>query len=159
MGMDTAHDLPPSLLRLDTYLLSKIGKAARGRLAQRLAVRGLRLWHMAVLAALTDFGPHSQRDLAARLALHPSDVAKVVDALAGAGAVERRQDPADRRRVSVEVTAAGRALLGELDADARAVREEVLAPLDPAERDRLSELLLRLFDHVSRLPDADDVAP
>ncbi|GAB7184534.1 MarR family winged helix-turn-helix transcriptional regulator [Kitasatospora sp. Ki12] len=139
-----APALPPTLLDLSTYLLSRIGKTARGRLAERLAERGLRLWDMAVLAALADFGPQAQRDLVRRLGLDPSDLAKVADQLAAAGHVERARDQADRRRVSVSITAAGRELLAELDALARAVQDEVLAPLDAGERQVLQSLLLRV---------------
>ncbi|MFI2608253.1 MarR family winged helix-turn-helix transcriptional regulator [Kitasatospora sp. NPDC018619] len=136
--------LPPTLLDLSTYLLSRIGRTARGRLAERLAERGLRLWDMAVLAALADFGPQAQRDLVRRLSIDPSDLAKVADQLAAAGYVERARDRLDRRRVSVSVTEAGRALLAELDTQARTVQDEVLAPLDAAERRTLQELLLRV---------------
>ncbi|MQS10718.1 MarR family transcriptional regulator [Streptomyces kaniharaensis] len=139
-----ADALPPTLLDLSTYLLSRIGKATRGQLGERLAGRGLRLWDMAVLAALADFGPHAQRDLVERLGLDPSDLAKIADQLAAGGYVERTRDTADRRRMSVSVTDAGRALLAELDAEARAVQDEVLAPLDARERHVLQELLLRV---------------
>ncbi|MER7701446.1 MarR family winged helix-turn-helix transcriptional regulator [Kitasatospora sp. NPDC097605] len=143
---------PPTLLDLSTYLLSRTGKAARGRLAERLARRGLRLWDMAVLAALADFGPHAQRDLVRRLRVDPSDMAKVTDQLAAAGYVERARDTADRRRVSVTVTDAGRALLAELRAEAYAVQEEVLAPLSPAERQVLHDLLGRVHAHLPGAP-------
>lgn len=136
--------LPPTLLGLSTYLLSKVGKTARGRLGERLAERGLRLWDMAVLAAVADFGPQAQRDLVGRLGIDPSDLAKVVDQLAAAGYVERARDAADRRRVSVSVTGAGRALLAELEGQARQVQAEVLAPLDAGEREQLQSLLLRV---------------
>ncbi|GAA1262639.1 MarR family winged helix-turn-helix transcriptional regulator [Planotetraspora silvatica] len=139
---------PPSLLGLSTYLLSLTGKAARGRLADRLAERGLRLWHMAVLAALADFGPHVQRALANRLSLDPSDVAKVVDELAVAGHVDRVRDAADRRRVAVSLTPAGRAVLAELDAEARRVQDELLAPLSQAERADLQEMLSKVYARI-----------
>lgn len=140
------NETPPSLLGLTTYLMSKTGKAARGRLADRLAERGLRLWHMAVLAALTDFGPHVQRELAARLSIDRSDVVKIVDGLGAAGLVDRARDTADRRRVTVTVTPAGRALLESLKSDALAVQEEVLAPLTARERAQLTTLLLRVHE-------------
>ncbi|WP_405901343.1 MarR family winged helix-turn-helix transcriptional regulator [Streptomyces sp. NBC_00727] len=140
------NETPPSLLGLTTYLMSKTGKAARGRLADRLAERGLRLWHMAVLAALTDFGPHVQRELASRLSIDRSDVVKIVDGLGGAGLVERARDTADRRRVTVTVTPAGSALLESLKSDAQAVQEDVLAPLNARERAQLTALLLRVHD-------------
>ncbi|MFE2108767.1 MarR family winged helix-turn-helix transcriptional regulator [Kitasatospora sp. NPDC059463] len=148
----TAASTPPTLLDLSTYLLSRTGKAARARLAERLARRGLRLWDMAVLAALADFGPHAQRDLVRRLGVDPSDMAKVADGLAAAGYVERARDTADRRRVSVTVTDAGRALLAELRAEALAVQDEVLAPLSAEERQVLHELLGRLHARLAGAP-------
>jgi DNA-binding MarR family transcriptional regulator len=144
--MDDLRTAPPSLTGLTTYLLSRTGKIARGRLAGRFADRGLRLWHHAVLAALADFGPHVQRDLAARLEIDPSDMAKIVDELAGAGRVERARDAADRRRVTVTLTEAGRTLLAELDAEAGNVQDEVLAPLAKEERAQLDALLRKVFE-------------
>ncbi|WP_330242048.1 MarR family winged helix-turn-helix transcriptional regulator [Streptomyces sp. NBC_00525] len=140
------NETPPSLLGLTTYLMSKTGKTARGLLADRLAERGLRLWHMAVLAALRDFGPHVQRELATRLSIDRSDVVKIVDGLGGVDLVERARDTTDRRRVTVTVTPAGRALLESLEAEALAVQEEVLAPLNSRERAQLTALLRRVHD-------------
>ena len=137
--------LPPSLLGLTTYLMSKAGKAARGRLAVRLAADGLRMWHMAVLAALADFGPHAQRDLSARLGIDPSDVVKVLDELSAPGFVHRARDPADRRRVTVTITAGGQRELTRLTREARAIQDEILAPLDAAERAQLHDLLTRIL--------------
>ncbi|GAA4568966.1 MarR family winged helix-turn-helix transcriptional regulator [Planotetraspora kaengkrachanensis] len=148
--MDLSTGRPPSLLGLSTYLLSLTGKAARAGLAERLAARGLRLWHMATLAALADFGPHAQRDLATRLAMDPSDVAKVVDELAVAGYVDRSRDPGDRRRVAVTLTDSGRTALAELDADARRVQDEILAPLSREDRLRLHTLLRKVYGGLGR---------
>jgi DNA-binding MarR family transcriptional regulator len=136
---------PPTLTALTAYLLSKTGKAARGRLAARLAGQGLRLWHMAVLAALADFGPHTQRELAERLAIDPSDMVKVLDDLTSAGHVTRTRDPADRRRLRVALTPEGGAALGDLVARAEEVQSGLLAPLSPAERATLHALLLRVL--------------
>ncbi|BBB01594.1 putative MarR family transcriptional regulator [Actinacidiphila reveromycinica] len=136
---------PPSLTALTPYLLSKTGKEARSRLAASLAEEGLRLWHMAVLAALADFGPHAQRDLAARVSVDASDIVKVVDDLAAAGYAGRARDAADRRRVNVAITPEGRAALERLRRKAAVVQEEVLAPLDAAECEQLHALLSRVY--------------
>jgi DNA-binding MarR family transcriptional regulator len=154
--MTDMESLPPSLLELDAYLLSKIGKEARRRAALHLAERDLRLWHLAVLAALDDFGPHVQRELASRLGLDPSDVVKVLDDLTDHGHVERTRDTADRRRVQARLTLSGHTALSELLAEARATDEDLLAPLDPAEREQLHGLLARVLDHV-RTEDAGSV--
>ncbi|MEU8701025.1 MarR family winged helix-turn-helix transcriptional regulator [Streptomyces sp. NPDC048680] len=142
------NETPPSLLGLTTYLMSRTGKVARGRLAARLTERGLRLWHLAVLAALVDFGPHAQRELAARLSIDRSDVVKIVDDLAVAGLVERARDVTDRRRVTVTVAPEGRTLLDRLHAEALTIQDDLLAPLTVAERTQLAALLRRVHDHV-----------
>lgn len=139
---------PPTLTALTTYLLSKVGKDARGRLADHLAAENLRLWHMAALAALADFGPHVQRDLAARLAIHVSDMTKVLDELADLGYLTRDRDGTDRRRVLVTVTAEGRAALAALTSEAEEVQDALLAPLTTDERTQLHALLLRV--HAAR---------
>jgi DNA-binding MarR family transcriptional regulator len=136
---------PPTLMGIDAYLLSLSGKAGRSRVADRLAALGLRMWHMSVLAALADFGPHAQRDLSDRLSVDPSDMAKVIDQLAGPGHVERTRDDADRRRVLVTLTASGRELLARLLTETAAVDEVLLSGLTPSERDQLHGLLLKVF--------------
>ncbi|NUS16608.1 MAG: winged helix-turn-helix transcriptional regulator [Streptomyces sp.] len=145
MDETPAPRTPPTLTALTTYLLSKTGKAARGRLAAELAAQGLRLWHMAVLAALADFGPHTQRELAVRLAIDPSDMVKVLDDLTSAGHVTRTRDPDDRRRLRVALTPGGRSALADQVARAESVQAALLAPLTPEERGTLHALLLRVF--------------
>ncbi|MBO3738751.1 MarR family winged helix-turn-helix transcriptional regulator [Actinoplanes flavus] len=132
-------------MRINAYLLSLSGKAGRERVAGRLAERGLRMWHMATLAALADFGPHSQRDLSIRLGIDPSDMTKVIDQLSTAAHVGRTRDGTDRRRVLVSITDRGRDLLAELLRDAAAVDDMLLSGLTPGERDELHALLLKVF--------------
>ncbi|MGF1432510.1 MarR family winged helix-turn-helix transcriptional regulator [Kitasatospora sp. LaBMicrA B282] len=136
---------PPSLLGLTTYLLAQTGRRARARLADRLAERELRLWHLSILAALADFGPQAQRELATRLGIDPSDLVRLLDELARAELVTRTRSTADRRRIEVDLTPAGRTALAELHAEAAAVQDRTLAPLSPAERTQLHDLLLRVF--------------
>lgn len=157
--MDDLQTAPPSLTGLTTYLLSRTGKIARGRLAERFSERGLRLWHHAVLAALADFGPHVQRDLAARLVIDPSDMAKIIDELAGRETVERARDAADRRRITVTLTDAGRTLLAELDAEADVVQGEVLEPLTEDEREQLHALLRKVFEENNPRRAVDSARP
>ncbi|MGI5341650.1 MarR family winged helix-turn-helix transcriptional regulator [Streptomyces sp. CA-181903] len=140
-------ETPPTLTALTPYLLSRVGKNARGRVAARLAGRDLRMWHMAVLAALADFGPHAQRELAGRLSIDPSDMTKVVDDLAALGHVERTRDPRDRRRLTVALNPAGARELARLTDEVLAAQDELLAPLTGQERERLHTLLDKVFRH------------
>ncbi len=58
--------------------------------------------------------PCAMGDVAARLHCDPSNVTGIVDRLEERGLVERRVDPADRRRKMIAVTEAGRDLHGRL---------------------------------------------
>ncbi|BFV55535.1 hypothetical protein KCMC57_up06390 [Kitasatospora sp. CMC57] len=134
------------LLGLTTYLMSSTGRTARASLAARVARRGLRLWHVAVLEAVVEAGSLSKGELAVRLDINPSDVVKVVDDLVGQGYLACTRSARDRRRIDVSATPAGRALLAELTEELTAVEQDVLAPLTDGERAQLAFLLSRLAD-------------
>ncbi len=59
------------------------------------------------------------------------------------GWAERRRDPEDRRRHTVELTAAGRKALTRAEQALDGLEGDVLADLTPDERDTLRELLFR----------------
>ncbi|MFB7588636.1 MarR family transcriptional regulator [Streptomyces sp. NPDC056169] len=147
-----ARTTPPSVLDLHAYLLTAIGKAARRRLTDRLAARGLRLWHLTVLALLGDLGPQMKTALAARLDINASDLVKIVNDLERAGHVDCVRDRSDRRRVVVALTDEGRAALADLSADIASADDEILAPLSPGERDQLGSLLRRVHRHLEPAP-------
>jgi DNA-binding MarR family transcriptional regulator len=67
-----------------------------------------------------------------------------IDDLERKGLVERRAHPSDRRAYALHVTDAGRETLSEGREVVQAVQDELLAPLDEAEREQLRGLLLRL---------------
>jgi MarR family transcriptional regulator, lower aerobic nicotinate degradation pathway regulator len=137
---------PPRLTALTAYLMSRTGKQARSRVAAALAGDGLRMWHMALLAALDDAGPLTQRELAARLDIDPSDVTKALEDLdQDRGWIDRRRDPADRRRVVVAITAAGAGALAALTDRVERIEDDLLAALSAAERRTLHALLRRVF--------------
>jgi DNA-binding MarR family transcriptional regulator len=70
-----------------------------------------------------------------------------VNELADRDLVERAPDPADRRRNIVSLTTAGRRQLRRLEQRLAEVQDELLAPLPPADRRRLTELLATLLEH------------
>ncbi|KOX29845.1 hypothetical protein ADL06_12760 [Streptomyces sp. NRRL F-6491] len=139
---------PPSVLDLNSYLMYALGKAARRRLQDRLTARGLRLWHLTVLALLSDLGPQMKTVLAARLDMNASDLVRIVNDLVKTGYVDCARDPEDRRRIVVRLTPEGGSALAELGADIASADDEVLAPLDAEERRLLSSLLRRVHTHL-----------
>jgi DNA-binding MarR family transcriptional regulator len=64
--------------------------------------------------------------------------------------MERALDPSDRRRNIISLTAAGKRHLPRLEKQPAECQDELLAPLSPEERRRLTALLSRLLDHHNR---------
>ena len=98
----------------------------------------------AALAKTAEIGPVSQNELGRATAMDAATVKGVIDRLAARGLIATGTSPADRRRVMVSLTAAGRAMLARLLPAARAITEKTLAPLTAPERERLLALLDRL---------------
>ena len=99
----------------------------------------------AVLACLAERGPLSQADIGRLLGMDRNNVHGIVSRLDVGGLLRREVDPGDRRRNTLELTAAGRARLEDLERRAELVQDELLAPLHADERDRLQALLAKLL--------------
>jgi DNA-binding MarR family transcriptional regulator len=74
---------------------------------------GMSLAQLFVLQQLADRPSYSLNDLAERTATHQSSVSVVVRRLVERGLVVRTPSAADKRRIEIDVTPAGRALLAE----------------------------------------------
>ncbi|HWV85171.1 MAG TPA: MarR family transcriptional regulator [Capillimicrobium sp.] len=113
----------------------------RGRDAQR---PGLTFSQHAVLRVLADGEEHSAGELAAAADLTPASITKMLDGLSRAGLLERVPDPADRRRVGVRITPAGREAFDAKNRQITAAWAEVLEGADPAEIDGMASAMRRL---------------
>jgi DNA-binding MarR family transcriptional regulator len=127
---ELAHELRDTIARLVRRLRLEPGPPAP---------------QLTVLSRLDREGAASVSDLAAAERMRPQSMAQTVGDLERAGLVSRRPDPADRRRLFVELTAPGRKLLHatrarregwltealerELTADERAALAEAVALL------------------------------
>ncbi|MEV8336030.1 MarR family transcriptional regulator [Streptomyces niveus] len=128
-------------------LLSQVATRSDRLINEGLAQADARKWHYAVLASLQDFGPASQAALSKRTGIYRSDMVGVLNELAMRQLVERAPDPDDQRRNVITISTAGRRQLRRLDRVLDVLHDELLAPLDAAERDQLVRLLTRLLDH------------
>ena len=79
-----------------------------------------------------------------RLVTPVPDVTRLIDRLERQGLAERQRDGADRRVVRVRITAAGLALLDELDGVVRGWLEHRVGPIGDGALESLSKLLERL---------------
>jgi DNA-binding MarR family transcriptional regulator len=80
-------------------------------------------------------------DIGERLLQRVPDVSRLVDGLERTGLARRTPDPVDGRAVRVELTASGRRLLEEMDADLMAAMDSGYSTLTPGEQRQLESLL------------------
>jgi len=105
-------------------------------------VLGIKLKAYMVLSNLRD-GELPQQDLCVSMHMDPNNCVLMLNHLEELGYVERRRDPADRRRHIVGVTDAGRATMLRAEAAMESLEGEVLGALSAEERAELRELLGR----------------
>ena len=98
----------------------------------------------AALAKLHEMGALSQNELGRQTAMDGATIKGVIDRLRDRDLVRSMPDPNDRRRMLIELSEEGRVLLSESLETARRITRQTLAPLAPAERDRLVELLQKI---------------
>ena len=138
---------PRELVSSPSFLLKRLGFAVKDRVTDAFEDAGASAYHYAVLAVLEEGDRETQATIADALAYDRSYLVGLLDELEERGLIERRRDPADRRRHIVSVTPAGKKALARL----RAVHEQVdhafFAPLSAEERATLHALLLRLAAH------------
>jgi MarR family transcriptional regulator, lower aerobic nicotinate degradation pathway regulator len=139
--------IPKRLSDKPSWLITQLAVHARRLVADGHAEVGAGPYQYRILAALQEFGPSSQADLARRGNLDRSDVVVAINELAERGFVERTPDPDDRRRNVVRLTRTGVQQLRRMDRALDNVQDQLLAPLSAADRQALTRLLTRLLDH------------
>ena len=122
-----------------------------------LADAGLRPPCLWVVAVVDRCQPVSQREIGDHLDLDASDVVGALDVLEAAGMVERRRDPADRRRHAVVLTPEGEQAARRFEVLRAQAEARSLARLDPEERRQLATLLAWALDRP--LPATPPAAP
>jgi DNA-binding MarR family transcriptional regulator len=132
---------------MPNWLMTQTAQHAHRLMADGMAAVGARGYHYRTLACLDEVGAASQADLGRRSGIHLSELVATINELVDQQLVERAPDPADRRRNIITITPAGRRRLRRLDEQLTQAQEEPLASRYPDERDQLTRLLRRVFDH------------
>jgi DNA-binding MarR family transcriptional regulator len=110
-----------------------------------LDVHGLSMWAYIVLSHLARQPADTQLALAQSIGYDKSRLIGLLDELERDGLITRAPDPTDRRARIVTLTEAGEARHAAVRTDIRAMEEELLKDLSPAERTRLRRTLARLL--------------
>jgi DNA-binding MarR family transcriptional regulator len=153
--------MPPAASDTDTshqslVLINHLARVARRRSETALEPTGLRPRHLVALTILRDRGATTQVALGEALRLDPTNLVGLLNELEHASLLERRRDPADRRRHIVELSDAGRAALAHAERTLATVQDQVLAGLDQDERTTLHALLVRATGRIGCNEAADD---
>ncbi|HEY1366791.1 MAG TPA: MarR family transcriptional regulator [Gaiellaceae bacterium] len=138
--------LPEELRSSALFMLKRLGMAAKELSFDAYEKLGLRPYHHAILAVLDQGSSETQGAIAEALGYDKGQLVGLLDELEDSGLVKRQRDPADRRRQTVQITAAGRKSLERLRRLSRQLEDEFLATLDESERRDLHTLLQRLGD-------------
>jgi len=138
---------PEELVGSTAFLLKRLAFAAKEQAMRAYEDSGLGPYHHAILVALDEETHATQGSIADALGYDRGQLVGLLDELEERGLIERRRDPADRRRQIVNMTPAGKKALNRLRGIAQRLEDDLLSPLDPVEQRRLHELLLRLAEH------------
>ena len=138
--------LPAELVASTSFLLKRLGFAAKERGMAAYEGTGLHPYHFGVLLVLDEGSRDTQGSIADALGYDRGQLVGLLDELEERGLVERKRDPADRRRHLVRLTTEGMRTLGKLRTLARKIEDAFLAPLSEGERADLHALLLRLCE-------------
>jgi MarR family transcriptional regulator, 2-MHQ and catechol-resistance regulon repressor len=124
--------------------LLRAGRAVLARVEPRLTAAGLTPTQFGVLEAILHKGPLSQRDLSRKVLTSAGNMTDLVDKLEARGLVRRVRQKLDRRAVLVELTPAGRELIGPLFTQHAADIADAMAALNGDELRQLGGLLRKL---------------
>lgn len=136
------------------YLMQDVTRHMRTHFDRRATRFGLTRAQWRALKTIWRNEGLSQADLADRLDMEPIPVGRVIDRLQNAGYVERRADPADRRRWRLHLTPKAEAVIAEMEVIASGLRDEVLQGVKRADFDTLLRVLAQLKQNLVALDDA-----
>ena len=142
----TVPQLPEEHVASATFLLKRLGYAAKEGSMKAYEGTGLRPYHHAILLVLDEGSAETQGSIADALGYDRGQLVGLLDELEEQGLIERRRDPDDRRRHVVRLTSDGKRTLKRLRALSKEIDSEFLAPLSDKERASLHALLLRLAE-------------
>ena len=140
------HRVPAELVASTSFLLKRLGFAAKERAMAAYEETGLHPYHYAVMLVLDEGSRETQGSIADALGYDRGQLVGLLDELEEQGFVERKRDPNDRRRHLVRLTPEGKKTLRRLRTLAGRLDDEFLAPLSDDEREALHALLLRLAE-------------
>ncbi len=128
------------------YLMAQASYLISAQFHRHLAAKGIRTSVWRLLATLAQTNGLTVGELADEMLLQQPTVTKIVDRLVIEGLVERASSPDDRRKVIVDLTARGSALIAALQTEATQHQSAVLAAYSKVEIETLFRVLRTVID-------------
>ncbi|MDW6026502.1 MarR family transcriptional regulator [Mesorhizobium sp. BAC0120] len=143
LALVTEHD--PGNYRVDRQVGFVLRKANQRHVAIFAShITDLTPPQFAALSKLADVGEISQNQLGALVAMDAATIKGVIDRLKARGLVDVARHAADKRRLMLRLTEAGRDAVARLTPLAERITAETLAPLSQREAATLLKLLTRI---------------
>jgi len=140
--VNTRATAPPTTGTI--VLLTRLARAVFLRSSVELV--GMNLKNMVVLAYLHDHPGVSQQVMTEDLSMDSNTGVLVLNDLEDLEFVERRRDPADRRRHIVDITDAGLEALERAEVAQGSIEDEILGGLSESERVAFRRLLVKALE-------------
>ncbi|MBK81827.1 MAG: transcriptional regulator [Gammaproteobacteria bacterium] len=134
------------------FLIADVARLLRAAFERQISETGLTRTQWQALVYLIRQEGLTQTELAQRLDIGKATVGGVIDRLARAGLVERRDDPIDRRANRVYVTDAARRLVPLTCSKAAELYDEVFGDLPPRQREHMLAALQRVRSKLLDVP-------
>ncbi|HEV2219736.1 MAG TPA: MarR family transcriptional regulator [Casimicrobiaceae bacterium] len=154
-GSTTRRGDAVALYQLPGHLIRRCHQISVALFFEECAAFDITPQQYAVLRVLAANDGVDQITLAGLAAFNRTTAGEIVERMADAGLVARRNSKLDRRMKNIFVTETGRRRLADANAAVRRVQERLLAPLDRDERARFIEYLARIAsenNELSRAP-------
>jgi len=125
------------------YLIGRLDRILRHAIDTAVRGHGLTVAQYTTLSVLGAGTPLSNAQLARRSLVTPQAMNEVLLALEGRAMVRRNARPDNGRILQTRLTAKGRTVLAECDAEVAALEAKMLAALPASDRKQLRQLVIR----------------
>ncbi len=109
-----------------------------------------------MLVVIASRGPLNLGEVARHMGVHPSNATRMVDKLVTAGLVERTDDPADRRYLSLILTPAGHDVVEQVMSHRRQAISKVMDAMPSSRRRTLASVLESFAEVAGEPPGAEE---
>jgi MarR family 2-MHQ and catechol resistance regulon transcriptional repressor len=124
--------------------LMRASESMTVRIHRHLTDAGLTITQFGVMEALSSLGPLNQREIARKILKSSGNITLVIDNLEERGLVRRERSREDRRSYAVDLTAAGRKMIGTIFPRHAAKVAEEMKALSRTEQEQLSRLCRKM---------------